>query len=101
MWKTPAMAAAFCALASAAVAQPRPATTAMTCQQTKALILARGAVVLTTAPYTYDLYVRDQGFCPAAKIAEQAWERTLDQAQCPIGFRCRDLGENSERSGDQ
>jgi hypothetical protein len=92
---------ALCTLAGAAVAQPRPATTAMTCQQTRALIVARGAVVLTTGPNTYDLYVRDQGYCPMAKIAEQAWERTSDDPQCPIGFRCRDLGENSERSGDQ
>ena len=81
---------ALCAVVSAAVAQPRPATTAMTCQQTKALIVAHGAIVLTTGPYTYDLYVRDQGFCPAAKIAD--WNAFEDALAALTAHQTKALG---------
>ena len=50
---------------------------------------------------TAQAYYNQRPYVYAQENAEQAWERTADQAQCPIGFRCRDLGENSERSGDQ
>ena len=92
---------AVIALMASAVAQPRPNTMVMSCRDAQALIVSRGAVVLGTGPHTYDRYVRDQGYCPAATIGEQSWERTADVAACPIGLRCRDAGESTERSGDR
>jgi hypothetical protein len=100
MWKT-VLTFALCVVATQLLAQQRPATTAMTCQQARTLVMTQGAVVLSTGNFTYQLYVRDQRYCALAEIAEQGWERTADAAQCPIGFRCRDFGENSSRSGDR
>ncbi len=39
-------------LTTAAVAQNRPSTTAMTCRQAVSLVYARGAIVLGTGGYT-------------------------------------------------
>jgi hypothetical protein len=75
-------------LATAANAQPRPSTLAMSCAQARALVASRGAIVLGTGPYTYDRYVAHQGFCPRDQITEPAYERTLDSPQCYIGSRC-------------
>src|SRR3954453_21610302 len=100
MCKTVLTLALFVA-ATQLLAQPRPDTTAMTCQDARAVVMARGAVVFSTGTHTYQLYVRDQRYCALAEIAEQGWERTADAAKCPIGFRCRDFGENSSRSGDR
>jgi hypothetical protein len=87
------------ALATAAAAQGRPSTLAMTCGQTRALIAQQGAIVLSTGLHTYDRYVRDQGFCPLGEITQPVWERTADAAQCPIGYRCRSFGENRDIEG--
>ena len=66
----------------------------MSCAQARALIQWQGAIVLSTGPYTYDRFVRDQGFCPLADVAEQTWEPTADVQLCPIGFRCRQTNDN-------
>src|SRR5688500_1474330 len=84
-------------LATAAVAQPRPATDQMTCGQARALVAARGAVILATGRHTYDRYVRDQSQCALSEIAEISWERTADTAQCPVGYRCKQAGEQRSR----
>ncbi len=75
-------------LATAAAAQPRPSTLAMSCGQARALVASRGAVVLGTGPHTYDRYVAHTGFCPRDQTTEPAFERTLDNPQWYIGDRC-------------
>jgi hypothetical protein len=90
---------ALSAVASAAAAQGRPSTLAMSCTQARALVAASGAIVLGTGPHTYDRFVRDQSFCSIGETTQPVWERTADVAQCPIGFRCRLVGENRKVEG--
>lgn len=71
-----------------AIAQSGPTTQTMTCAQARGLVASRGAVVLRTAPGSFDRYVRDSTFCIAQTRAEPTWVRTADVAQCPIGGTC-------------
>jgi hypothetical protein len=73
--------------ATAAEAQERPSTLAMSCAQANRLVATRGAVVLSTGPYTYDRYVGGN-FCAINESTEPAWVPTADAAQCFIGYRC-------------
>ena len=75
-------------LTTAAVAQNRPSTTAMTYQQAAGLIYARGAIVLGTGGYTYDRFVRDRSFCQVTEALESAWVPTRDTPTCFVGY-CR------------
>ena len=75
-------------LTTAAVAQNRPSTTAMTCQQAAGLVYARGAIVLGTGGYTYDRFVRDRSFCQVTEALESAWVPTRDTPTCFVGYRC-------------
>src|SRR3954447_704776 len=75
-------------LTTAAVAQNRPSTTAMTCQQAASLVYARGAIVLGTGGYTYDRFVRDRSFCQVTEALESAWVPTRDTPTCFVGYRC-------------
>lgn len=74
--------------AADAAAQGRPATMAMSCGQAQAMVRARGAVVLTTGPYTYDRFVSDQRFCSFDEETIPTWAPTRDVRQCMIGYRC-------------
>jgi hypothetical protein len=74
--------------ATAALAQPRPSTTAMTCSAVRALVASQGAVVLGTGPQTYDRYVAHQGFCGLDQVTDPAYERSADTPQCFVGYRC-------------
>jgi hypothetical protein len=76
--------------ASSAVAQNRPFTPSMTCDQTRGLVYARGAVVLGTGTYTYDRYVRDQSFCEINETIDPRYIPTRDTPQCFVGYVCRD-----------
>jgi hypothetical protein len=58
--QTIALVIAATMLTTAAVAQSRPSTTTMTCQQAAGLVYARGAIVLGTGGHTYDRFVRDR-----------------------------------------
>ena len=87
--------AALVSAPTLALAQPRQSTLSMSCQQARALVASRGAIVLGTGPYTYDRYVAHAGFCQIEETAEVAYEPTADQPQCPIGNRCR-----ARRPGD-
>ncbi len=78
------------ATTAAAWAQSGPTTQAMTCEQARGIVAARGAVVLRTGPSTYDRYVRDSSFCPHPQTARAASIRTADTAQCAVGGVCRE-----------
>ncbi|WP_091714588.1 hypothetical protein [Methylobacterium phyllostachyos] len=84
--------AALILAAGPAVAQTRPSSTTMTCQQAAALIRSRGALVLGTGGMTYDRFVRDRSFCEPTEIAKRAFRPTRDNANCLIGYTCYEPG---------
>lgn len=71
-----------------ALAQPRPNSTAMTCQQARGFVTNRGAAVLGTGGMTYDRFVRDRRYCEVTEITSNAFVPTRDNPQCQIGYRC-------------
>lgn len=73
-----------------AFAQAHPSTTSMNCRAAASLVQSRGSVVLDTGAGTFDRFVRDAGFCPRGQVLKPAFERTTDQTQCQIGWRCMD-----------
>src|SRR5215213_3907368 len=73
-------------LTTAAVAQNRPSTTAMTCRQAASLVYARGAIVLGTGGYTYDRFVRDRSFCQITEALESL-PRLWRAPGCQHGIR--------------
>ena len=85
--RTLAFALALSLPAATALAQ-RPQSPAMTCRQAAGLVFARGAVVLGTGGHTYDRYVRDRGFCEVTESTKPGYAPTLDNPQCPVGYRC-------------
>ena len=82
--------AAIVAFASGAVAQGRPATPAMTCAAAADLVARNGAIVLTTGPITYARFVHHGGFCPIPETPRPAFELTLDNPKCFVGYICKD-----------
>jgi hypothetical protein len=82
---------AIAGLSTGAMAQSGPTTLAMTCAQARGIVSSWHAVVLRTGPATYDRYVRDASFCALQEMAQPAWVRTADVAQCPIGMVCRSI----------
>jgi hypothetical protein len=60
----------------------------MTCAQTRALVVKNGAIVIGTGPDLYDRFVSDARFCSRAQHLEASWIRTIDVAQCAVGYRC-------------
>jgi hypothetical protein len=78
------------AYTSSALAQSRPSTPGMTCNQARGIVFSRGAVVLGTGTYTYDRYVRDRTFCEFNETIEPGFVPTRDTPQCPVGYLCRD-----------
>ncbi|RWO35007.1 MAG: hypothetical protein EOS10_01605 [Mesorhizobium sp.] len=82
-----ALTSAAVTLAFTTLAQARPDTRAMTCQQTQALIQSHGSAVLTTGPNTYALYVRKySNACDGSLIPAVGFVPTLD-GQCLV-HRC-------------
>lgn len=73
-----------------AVGQGRPATPALSCAAAADLVARSGAIVLTTGPFTYARIVRDGGFCPIPEVPKPAFEVTLDDPKCFVGYVCRD-----------
>ncbi|MFD2052835.1 hypothetical protein ACFSQT_06840 [Mesorhizobium calcicola] len=74
-------------LAATSLAEARPDTRTMDCQQLQQLIQSRRAVVLTTGPNTYDRYVRQFGNeCDWPEVPMSAYVATRD-GHCPV-YRC-------------
>jgi hypothetical protein len=73
---------------SDALAQSRPLTSRISCNQARGLVAAQGAIVLNTTPLAYDRYVVSAGSCSLGERTEPAWIPTADNPQCPIGYRC-------------
>lgn len=82
---------ALAGMSTGALAQPAATTLNMSCDQARRIVASQGAVVLHTSPTTYDRYVRDPSFCGRSMTTRQAWVRTADVAQCPVGAVCRSI----------
>jgi hypothetical protein len=93
----PLLALAAAALSSTALAQPRPSTLGMSCNEVRSVIAARGAAVLNTGPTTYSRFVSSVGACERGQVTIPAWARTADQSQCFVGYRCRDTDLDNGR----
>ena len=83
-----ALAIGLVAFSSAAFAQPRPSTTAMTCGQARAYLGSQGAAVIGTGGLTYDRFVTSRAFCEPTQTTRTAFVPTTDARACPIGFTC-------------
>jgi hypothetical protein len=84
-------------LASNASAQTQVDGRTVPCAQLAAIVRSRGAVVISTSPYTYDRYVNGTQFCVRPEIAVPTWISTADAAQCFVGYVCRDRATFTSR----
>lgn len=91
MFRRFAMTAALLAagLASAS-AQGRPDARAMSCEQVRALIEARGAVVITTGRHTYDRFVAHGGYCAHLDARAATTITTRDTDRCWV-YHCKTI----------
>ena len=86
----------FLSTAPPALAQVGPLTTARTCSEDRALVSARGAVVLSTSAMTYARYVKDAAYCLVDQYPAPAWVPSADNPQCFVGYRCKDGPDDSD-----
>lgn len=83
--------------ATSAIAQGRPDSRAMTCNQVQTMIGDRGAVVLTTGRHTYDRYVRNRWQCfSTAEVGVRAFITTRDTKSCQV-WRCEVVDPEDRR----
>ena len=76
------------ALGSDAMAQNRPLTTTMPCNQVQSLVVSQGSTVLSTSATAYERFVSSGAYCGLGEVPGPAWVPTRDVPQCPLGFRC-------------
>ncbi len=88
--KSVLMLSLFLSLASTASAQTQLDGRSLTCAQIATTVRNRGAVVISTGPYTYDRYVNSGEFCVRPEIPVPTWISTIDAPQCLVGYICRD-----------
>ncbi|NDA48284.1 MAG: hypothetical protein EBY21_13640 [Alphaproteobacteria bacterium] len=81
-----------------ALAQSRPLSTSMTCNQARQLVANHGAVVMSTGPSLYDRYVGHQGFCTPTETIMPAYVPTKDQNQCMVGYLCVEVSREERRN---
>ncbi|MBZ9675696.1 hypothetical protein [Mesorhizobium sp. ES1-1] len=80
-------------LAATGLADARPDTRKMSCEQLRDLIRRHRAVVVTTGPNTYDRYVRQFGNeCDWPEVPMSAYVPTRD-GSCPV-YRCQEPVNN-------
>lgn len=93
--KSPSIAflAGMAVCCATSVAEARPDTRTMSCEQLQQLIQSRHAVVLTTGPNTYDRYVRQFGNeCDWPDVPMSAAVPTRD-GQCRV-YHCEEPSYN-------
>lgn len=71
-------------------AQPRVATSRMSCAEASALVKREGDIRLATGNGGIERLVRDRSFCDILEIAELRFLSTRDNPQCPVGYRCKE-----------
>ncbi|WP_349357338.1 hypothetical protein [Stappia sp.] len=75
-------------LASAPADAARPDLRRMSCAQAQALVLQRGAVVMTTGQYTYQRFVAGPRWCDRWEVVRPEVARTRDTDRCVVGYIC-------------
>jgi hypothetical protein len=85
----------FIGIGSGAMAQGRPLTTGMACDQARSLVAAQGAAVLSTSPTTYDRYVASGAYCASGETPGPGWVPTKDASRCLVGSRCVSISRGS------
>jgi hypothetical protein len=76
------------ALNSDAMAQNRPLTTTMSCNQAQSHVASQGSAVLSTSATAYERFVSSGAYCGLGEVPGPAWVPTRDVPQCPLGSRC-------------
>jgi hypothetical protein len=66
----------------------------MVCAEVMALVKREGAILLAAGGPGLERFVRDRSFCDVTEVAELRLVRTRDNSECPVGYRCRELGVN-------
>ncbi len=80
------LAASFAAVPT--LAEARPDTRALSCEQVRSIVQSEGAITMNTGPNSYERFVADRGQCMYMEILEPAYVPTRDLAQCFAGYRC-------------
>lgn len=88
------LALALTLMATMAMAQVGPPTSQRTCSANRQIVLQSGAVVLDTSPSTYARFVKSGAECLVGQFPEPAWVPSSNNAQCLIGYRCRDSSDD-------
>ena len=78
----------FSTIAAPVVAQGRPDTRRMSCDQAQDLVDRHGAIVMTTGRYTYERIVRNRTYCDYDENVWQVYAPTRDEDRCNIGYKC-------------
>lgn len=76
-------------LVAASLAEARPNTTTMTCDQAAATVSRAGSITLSTGEFTYERFVASIEFCAPRQQTEPAFAPTRDSQRCQVGFVCR------------
>jgi hypothetical protein len=82
-----------------ASAAARPDTRIMTCEQARAFVREKGAVIMSTGQYTYERFVSGYGYCDRG---EETWLQvapTKDNPKCRVGYICRDRISDDHEHG--
>lgn len=77
-----------------AFAQPVQPIQRMVCADAMALVSRSGAILLNAGGPGLERFVKDRSFCQRSEVAELRFLQTRDNPECPVGYRCRELGFN-------
>jgi hypothetical protein len=80
--------AVLCVFALISAGHARPDARTMTCSQIQALLDREGAVVISTGPNTFDLFVSGQAGCSGTEVARATSIAASDTSQCQV-YRCQ------------
>ena len=78
----------FISISAGALAQGRPLTATMSCNQAQSLVATQGSVVLNTSATAYDRYVASSNYCGMGEVPAPGWAPTKDVPRCQVGSRC-------------
>lgn len=85
----------LCVAATApASAQPLYSIQRMVCADAMGLVKKSGAILLNAGGSSLERFVRDRSFCESSEVAELRFLPTRDNPECPVGYRCREIGFN-------
>jgi hypothetical protein len=95
MWNKKFVAVAFAfaglTMTTAADAQNRrPDVRQMTCAQAQQMVLQHGAVVFTTGPHTYSMFVSNLSYCDRNQALFTQYAQTRDARKCPVAYECKE-----------